>query len=94
MTKEEKKALMRQWKKQQNKKYILSKTKVTKLFRFLEKQLGEQVCDETLHLTKRWLSENIPKEKYNAILAEIEEMGGHCDCEVLMNCYEKYDIEV
>lgn len=94
MTKEEKKALMQQWKKQQNKKYVLSKTRATKLFHFLDKQLEEQACDNTLHFTRQWLSENVPQEKHNAILSEIEEMGGHCDCEVLMNCYEKYDIEI
>ncbi len=35
----------------------------------------------------------MPEEKRAAVLAEIREMGGYCDCEVLMNCYEKYDIE-
>lgn len=94
MTKEEKKALMHQWKEQQNKKYVLSKTRVSKMFHFLDKQLQAQSCDETLRFTKQWLAENIPAEKHIIILSEIEEMGGHCDCEVLMNCYERYDIEI
>lgn len=36
LSKEEKKALMKKWKDSQNKKYILSKTKAQKLFRYLE----------------------------------------------------------
>ena len=34
---------------------------------------------------------NIPQDQQEAVLAEIEEMGGYCDCEVLMNCYEDYE---
>lgn len=37
---------------------------------------------------------NIPQEQHEAVLAEIEEMGGYCDCEVLMNCYEEYEEEL
>lgn len=32
------------------------------------------------------------EEKIESVIAEMKEMGGYCDCEVLMNCYEKYDI--
>ena len=93
MTKEEKKAMLRQWKAEQNKKFVLSKTRATKLFRFLRKQLAEQDCDHTLRFTQQWLDENVPAEKHAAILKEMAEQGGFCDCEVLMNCYEKYELE-
>ena len=92
LSKEEKKALMKKWKDTQNKKYLLSKTKVQKLFLYLETQLEETPCNHTLCHTKQWLKENCPQEKIEGIIAEMKEMGGCCDCEVLLNCYEKYDI--
>lgn len=92
LSKEEKKALLRQWKAEQNKKYVLSKTRVQKLFRFLEKQLEATSCDHTLKHTEQWLNKNLPPEKTANALTEMQEMGGYCDCEVLANCYERYDI--
>ena len=93
LSKEEKKALLKKWKAAQNKKYILSKTKVRSLFRYLEAQLLKTACDNTIRFTEQWLENNLPPEKIESVIAEIHEMGGYCDCEVLLNCYEKYDIE-
>lgn len=92
LTKEEKKALLRQWKAAQNKKYILSRTKAQKLLRHLDGRLAETPCDNTLRLTEQWLAAHVPPERREQVLAELREMGGYCDCEVLMNCYEHYDI--
>ena len=39
------------------------------------------------------LYEHCPPEKKAGILDEIKEMGGYCDCEVLLNCYERYELE-
>lgn len=50
-SKEDKKALLKKWKAAQNKKYILSKTMVRNLFHYLESQLSETACDNTLHFT-------------------------------------------
>lgn len=92
LSKEEKKALIKKWKDTQNKKYILSKTKTQKLFRYLETQLENTPCNHTLCYTERWLKDNLPREKVKSVIAEMKEMGGYCDCEVLLNCYETYDI--
>ncbi len=92
LSKEEKKALMKKWKDSQNKRYILSKTKTQKLFRYLETQLDDTPCNHTLCYTEQWLKDNLSEEKVNSVIAEIKEMGGYCDCEVLLNCYKKYDI--
>lgn len=94
LSKEEKKALVKKWKATQKKKYILSKIKAQKLFRYLEAQLEATPCDNTLHFTEQWLEDNIPQEKIENIITEIKDMGGYCDCEVLFNCYDKYDIRV
>ena len=50
-SKEDKKALLKKWKATQNKKYILSKIMVRNLFHYLESQLSETSCDNTLHFT-------------------------------------------
>lgn len=92
LSKEEKKALMKKWKDSQNKKYILSKAKTQKLFRYLETQLEDTPCNHKLRYTEQWLKDNLPEEKVKRVIAEMKEMGGYCDCEVLWNCYEKYDI--
>ncbi|MBD5519127.1 MAG: DUF2695 domain-containing protein [Lachnospiraceae bacterium] len=92
LSKEEKKALMKKWKDGQNKKYILSKTRTQKLFRFLDTQLENTPCNHELCYTEQWLKDNLPEEKVKSVIAEMKEMGGYCDCEVLLNCYEKYDI--
>ena len=93
LTKEEKKLLMRKWKTSQKKEYILSKDEVEKLFIYLESELEQTPCQHTRMYTKQWLKNNLPQEKIDDILNEMEEMGGYCDCEVLLNCYEDYDIE-
>ena len=92
LSKEEKKALMKEWKTSKENKYILSKINAEDLFQYLETQLEDNPCDDTLHYTKQWLEENLAPEKINGVIEEIEEMGGYCDCEVLSNCYEEYDI--
>ena len=92
LSKDEKKALMNKWKDGQNKKYILSKTKTQKMFRFLETQLEDIPCNHTLCYTEQWLKDNLSEEKVKSVITEMKEMGGYCDCEVLLNCYEKYDM--
>ncbi len=82
LSKEEKRAMMKKWKAAQEKKYILSKAQVKKYFAFLENVLEQQPCDHTLRYTQKWLAEHYKGGN----------MGGYCDCEALMNCYEQYDI--
>lgn len=92
LSKQEKKDLLKKWKAEQDKKYCLSKAKVRQLFRFLEKQLRTTPCDHSLRHTEQWICEHCPPEKKESILHEIREMGGFCDCEVLLNCYERYNL--
>jgi hypothetical protein len=73
--------------------YILSEENVQKLFAYLEEQLDACGCDHTLRSTEQWLKDNISAELHENVIAEINDMGGYCDCEVLLNCYEDYDIE-
>lgn len=73
--------------------YVLSKEDVQKLFSYLEDQLDACGCDHTLRCTKQWLTDNISRDLHERVIAEITDMGGYCDCEVILNCYEDYDIE-
>ena len=93
LTREQKKELLRKWRADQNKKYLLSKTNARKLFRYLNKELEKEPCDHTARRTETWLDAHCPPEKKEGILAEMRGMGGCCDCEVLLNCYERYEIE-
>ncbi len=83
----DKKALKDAWKTSQQKEYILTNDEANDLLDYLE-EIEE--CDHTLKHTKAWLAENIEEDKIEAVLQELEEMGGYCDCEVAMNCYEDY----
>ncbi len=70
--------------------YLLSLEQVASLFEYLEEQLDECGCDHSNKHTQKWLDMNISESDRKAVLSEIEDMGGYCDCEVLMNCYEEY----
>jgi hypothetical protein len=74
--------------------YLLSLEQVASLFDYLDEKLEEDGCDNTLRYTKEWLAMHLPEDQHEAILAEMEEMGGYCDCEVLFNCYEDYQDEL
>lgn len=63
LTKEQKKELLRKWRADQNKKYLLSKTNVRKLFRYLNKELEQEPCDHTMRRTEAWLDAHCPPEK-------------------------------
>lgn len=74
-------------------KYCLKRNEAKKLFKYLNQKLKEEECDGTLKYTKKWLRNNIKNnEEYKKIEKEIQNEGGLCDCEVLWNCYEDYDV--
>lgn len=92
LSKEEKKALQNKWKAEQDKAYILSKAEVEQLFQFLDERLEQDDCDHSLRFTMEWIRNNCEPEQEEAIVQELNDMGGFCDCEVLENCYERYDL--
>ena len=67
--------------------YLLSLEQVASLFEYLEEQLDGSGCDHSSRHTQKWLDMNVPNDDHEKVLAELEDMGGYCDCEVLMNCY-------
>ncbi len=95
MSKEDKKALLRQWKAKQNKKYILKKAEAKSLFNHLRKNLAKSECDHTLRFAMQWLVKKYGDDeaKIAEVVQEFKDDGGFCDCEVLLNCYERYELE-
>lgn len=94
MGKDGRKEILRQWKESQKRTYLLDRAQAEELLRFVDESMGEHDCDDTLRFTLQWLSENLPEEQHAAVLEELESMGGYCDCEVMYNCYEDYDISI
>lgn len=41
-----------------------------------------------------WLTEHLQPEQIALAVEEIQSMGGFCDCEVILNCYEDYLLDV
>ncbi len=93
MTKNQKKEALHAWRQKEKKRYCLEKKEVEALFEYLEEALEEAECDHTLKNTEQWIMDNIEdEERRDQVRQEIEDDGGYCDCEVLDNCYEEYDI--
>ena len=92
LSKAEKNKLTKQWETDRVQAYLLSADDAEELFAYLEEKLEDMPCDHTLRHTRQWLADNLPEELLERVIDEITEMGGYCDCEVLMNCYEDYDI--
>ncbi len=94
MEKERKKQLKAQWKQANRRCFELGREEAERLLRYVDGWIAECGCDNTLRFTRAWISENISFDRHERIYAEIEQMGGGCDCEVVYNCYEEYDIEI
>jgi tetratricopeptide (TPR) repeat protein len=63
----------------------MSSEQLESLGAYLEKKIESYGCDHTLTYTKEWLDSNIPKGKKSKAIKAIQNQGGFCDCEVLMN---------
>jgi hypothetical protein len=68
----------------------MSRDDFQKLFDFLDEKLTDDDCDNTLKLTGEFLLINNILNS-DSILAWLNENGGGCDCEVLMNIEELFE---
>ena len=80
------------YKAQQKIDHILTADQVYELFQFLDFHLRDEGCDHTRRFTQEWLAANVDPSLHEDILIEMEDMGGFCDCEIALNCYEDYDL--
>lgn len=72
--------------------HMLSANQAADLFAFLEIRLQDEGCNHTHRFTQIWLDDHASFMQHEAILNELENMGGYCDCEVLRSCYEDYEL--
>ncbi|RSK42809.1 DUF2695 domain-containing protein [Hymenobacter perfusus] len=91
--KQKRKALLASVKQKQQHELLaampVSLSNLKELFDYLDEQLGEEECDDTLRLTHLFLqSRNLPVANTSEWLAT---HGGYCDCEVLANVEEKFE---
>jgi len=62
----------------------LTPTQLAELGNHLQARVSENGCDHTLRFTQEWLkAENVAKSK--AVMDDLRNQGGYCDCEVLKN---------
>lgn len=60
------------------------------LFDYLDEQLTDNPCDDTLKLSVFFL-QSLKLDNIEEITKWLGENGGYCDCEVLVNVEEKFD---
>ncbi|KAA5535620.1 DUF2695 domain-containing protein [Paenimyroides baculatum] len=68
----------------------ISREKFTQLFDYLDENLSEFGCDDSLKLTCEFLQKN-KIENIEEIKNWLGEKGGYCDCEVLNNVEEMFE---
>ncbi len=86
------KMMKMEFKRQQKVDHLLTANQAAALFDYLEVRIQEEGCNHSRRFTQAWLDENINFMQHDAILTELDDMGGYCDCEVLLNCYEDYEL--
>jgi uncharacterized protein DUF2695 len=62
----------------------LSREQLTALVEFVDELVLDEGCDHSLRHTLRWVVVHGLDEQ--EITAALGELGGYCDCEVVMNC--------
>jgi hypothetical protein len=55
---------------------------------FLLRMIDEFGCDGTHRWTERWRAERAPRAR--GLVRRLSQMGGCCDCEVVLNVYPDY----
>ena len=60
------------------------------LFDYLDEQLSDNPCDDTLNFSVSFL-QFLKLDNVEEITKWLGENGGYCDCEVLANLEEKFD---
>ena len=81
-----------EYRKQQRREHILSENEAASLLQYVELKLQYHTCKHDHRYTMEWLEQHVDFMQHEAILTELEDMGGYCDCEVVLNCYEDYQL--
>jgi len=62
---------------------VLDEDRLSQLLDYLDVELAEKRCDDTLRLTRAWADERGVDP--DALSVSVAHFGGYCDCEVLAN---------
>jgi malonyl CoA-acyl carrier protein transacylase len=91
--KEKRKEILRQLKAKEkedfNNSLPMDKEIFQELFDQLDENLGDE-CDHSLTMTTEFLKEK-RIENIDKVVEWLNDNGGYCDCEVLMNVEEKFE---
>ena len=86
------KMMKMEYKPQQPKPHILTADQAASLMQYVELRLQYHTCKHNHRFTMEWLEQHMDFMQHDAILNELEDMGGYCDCEVLRSCYVDYQL--
>lgn len=86
------KMMKMEYKQQQRREHILTADQAASLLEYLDIRLQDSGCNHTHRFTQEWLEQHADFMLHERILCELEDMGGYCDCAVLLNCYEDYEL--
>lgn len=86
------KMMKMEYRAQQKIDHILTADQAASLLEYIELKLQYHACKHNHRFTQEWLELHISFMQHDAILNELEDMGGYCDCEVLRSCYEDYEL--
>jgi len=67
----------------------LEPVQTASMIRAIDAGLGERGCDNTLRAAQAWARRE--KVRWSWLRNELEDRGGFCDCEVLLNVVERPD---
>ena len=59
------------------------------LFDYLDAELPSMGCDHSRRITETWI--RLHDHDAQAVLTWLDDHGGFCDCEVLLNCEQSFD---
>jgi hypothetical protein len=62
----------------------LDRRELDDLVTFVDAHVAAEGCDHTRRFTDRWAAEH--QVSLHRLAEGLEEFGGFCDCEVVMNC--------
>lgn len=77
---------------QQKQQRLLTADQAASLFEYVDIRVQDCGCNHTHRFTREWLEQHVDFMLHERLLSEMEDMGGYCDCEVLANCYEDYEL--
>lgn len=90
---EDRKAHLAAWKKQQQaaarERFPLPTWQLRDLFDALDEELPLHGCDHSLRLVRAWCLRTSVDAA--AVESWVHDNGGHCDCEVLANCEQVFE---